>query len=210
MVQNIMSKKIYTIGYSGFILDTFLKTLKDNGINVVIDVRSTPYSEWFQDFNKTNIEIFLKKNNIYYRNYAEEFGARQENKAFFNDEGYLDFGKFAKSEQFRKGFEKICNSIEQGYNIVLMCAEKNPIQCHRSMLIAKEFHDAGYEVVHILPEGKFLTQNQLEIELLNEFFPNRDQINLFEAPMTEQEYIAEAYKKQNQKIGYRANKQLED
>ena len=71
--------KVYTIGYSGFPeIDEFIAILQSFKINVLIDVRSSPYSSYYDAYNKENIEATLKKAGIYYRNYAREFGARQE------------------------------------------------------------------------------------------------------------------------------------
>jgi uncharacterized protein (DUF488 family) len=67
-----MVNTVFTIGYSGFQLNDFVKILKDNGILLVIDVRSLPYSQHYADFNKENISKILKSSKIYYRNYASE------------------------------------------------------------------------------------------------------------------------------------------
>ena len=85
-----MVNTVFTIGYSGFQLNDFVKILKDNGILLVIDVRSLPYSQHYADFNKENISKILKSSKIYYRNYASEFGARQAEKKYYPN-GYLDF-----------------------------------------------------------------------------------------------------------------------
>lgn len=199
-----MKKIIYTIGYTGFSVDEFVELLKQKRINVVIDVRSTPYSERYSEYNKDNIEKVLKENSIYYRNYISEFGARQESPEFYTSDGYLDFELFSKSKQFHVGVNKICNSIDKGYNIVILCAEKNPIQCHRTILVARAFSDLGYDIIHLMPNNQTMTQKQVESELLNKYFPNRGQISIFSnCNMTDEECLREAYKIQNQKIGYR-------
>ena len=199
-----MNAIIYTIGYTGFSVDEFINVLKDREINVVIDVRSTPYSERYPDYNKENLERVLKSNQIYYRNYIKEFGARQDNRNFYSSEGYLDFEVFSKSEQFLSGVEKIENSVAKGYKIVFLCAEKKPIQCHRTILVARAFHKLGYKVIHLLPDNATVTHKEIEIQLLNEYFPNRAQIDMFSTDVkTDEEYLNEAYKIQNKKIGYR-------
>lgn len=205
-----MKKNIFTIGYTGFSIDEFIKSLKQYDINVVIDVRSSAYSERYPDYNKSNIESVLKSNGIYYRNYINEFGARQDDLSFYTDDGFLDFEKFSKSEQFQTGVKKICNSVEQGYRVVLMCAEKKPIQCHRTILVARTFHEMGFDVVHILPDGNYTTQNKIEEELLNTYFPQRGQLSLFSTSnMSNEECLCEAYRIQNKKIGYRKEDDLE-
>ena len=125
---------VYTIGYSGFEIKDFIQILKKNKISVVIDVRSSPYSQYYSDYNKKNLEARLKTFNIHYRNYALEFGARQEKKEYYTEKGYLDFELFSKSKNFLKGIEKLKNAMNKNYRFILMCAEKNPIRCHRAIL----------------------------------------------------------------------------
>lgn len=199
-----MNNTIYTIGYTGFSKEEFIDILKGKGINVVIDVRSTPYSERYPDYNKENLEKILKSNKIYYRNYVKEFGARQDNMDFYSADGYLDFEIFSRSEQFLSGVEKIRNSVAKGYEIVLLCAEKNPIQCHRTILVARAFHKLGYDVIHLLPGGDTITHKEIEKKLLDKYFPDRGQIDMFATHiMTDEECLSKAYKIQNEKIGYR-------
>lgn len=68
---------VYTIGYSGFSIDDFVANLKKHNISLVVDVRSSPFSHYFPEYNKDSLEVCLKTHGIYYRNYADEFGARQ-------------------------------------------------------------------------------------------------------------------------------------
>ena len=198
-----MGKTIYTIGYSGFSLVDFIQELRNHNINVVIDVRSYAYSERYPDYNKTTIEKSLNKAGIYYKNYAKEFGARQDNMAFYSSEGYLDFDIFSKSEQFQNGVTKIVDSTEKGYKIVFMCAEKEPIQCHRTILVARAFDKLGFSVIHLMPKGITKNQRQIDEELLKKYFPNIGQMTLFDDQMSDEECLDAAYKKQNEQIGYR-------
>ena len=128
---------LYTIGYTAFKLSDFIEVLRFYGINVVIDVRSNPYSEHYSEYNKENIKYLLDSHEIFYRNYQKEFGARQTEKKFFSKEGYLDFELFTKSVNFKLGYDKIANSLAKKYNVVLMCAEKDPAICHRAIMISQ-------------------------------------------------------------------------
>ncbi len=198
-----MVDTITTIGYSGFSSEEFLKTLKENNIDVLIDVRSSPYSEFFRQYNKEPLSVFLKQNGIFYRNYAREFGARQDNPEYRTPTGYLDFSKFSKSAPFLEGVDKICKSMQQGYRVAFMCSEKNPINCHRAILVSRTFHELGYHVKHLLPEGSYITQTDLEQELLDLYYPERFQLSLFQpSSLSESYYIDKAYQLQNEKIGY--------
>ena len=73
-----MKQIIYTIGYSGFSIQNFTDVLRQHGIRLLVDVRSSPYSIRYTDFNKEILQSILHESGIYYRNYAEEFGARQK------------------------------------------------------------------------------------------------------------------------------------
>lgn len=202
-----MVHTVFTIGYSGFPLNNFVQILKDNQISLVIDVRSLPYSQHYPDFNKEHISKILERSKIYYRNYASEFGARQEEKKYYPN-GYLDFNLFSKSKPFLSGIAKLEKSMQQGYTFALMCSEKDPVMCHRTIMVARAFYLSGYPIVHLLPNGKTMTQADVEERLLNQFFPDRNQINLFSENRSEQEYIEEAYKKQNACIGYKIKERI--
>lgn len=193
---------IYTIGYSGFVIDEFIAILKARAITILVDVRSTPYSQYFSDYNKGFLEQRLKDEKVHYRNLANEFGARQDNKRFYSEAGYLDFELFTKSESFLSGMARVKNVMKQGYQFVLMCAEKDPIDCHRSIMVSRAFHDEGYNVIHILPNNENMSQVDIENRLLDMYFPDRKQISLFEDYGCTEDYIQEAYRKQNAVIGY--------
>lgn len=196
---------LYTIGYSGFQdAEELALFLKKCNIDVLIDVRSSPYSGHFPQFNKENLQQTLHNKRIYYRNYAESFGARQDNPAFYVD-GRLDFERFTGSERFLNGVAKVENSIEKGYTLTLMCAEKDPITCHRAIMISRVFHEAGYDIFHLRPDKDAERHEMLEKRLVEMYFPASDQLDLLSSPITFEEQLREAYRLQNDKIGFREN-----
>ena len=196
-----MAKRLLTIGYAGFPdVKDFLLTLKKNEIQILIDVRSTPYSAYFESYNKDNLSLFLRAHDIYYANFARQFGARQDNRSFYKN-GRLDFESFSQSDQFLEGVSKV---EESNAVIVFMCAEKKPSECHRAILVARAFSDRGHEITHILPDNESLSQHDIEEELLSKYFPNRDQGSLFDSgDLSEKEYIAAAYRHRNDEIGFK-------
>ena len=198
-----MVNTVYTIGYSGFSIDDFVTTLKKHNISLVVDVRSSPFSSYFPQYNRDSLEIFLKMHGIYYRSYPSEFGARQNDRKYYCKEGYLDFEVFSRSEPFLKGISKLCNSMEQNYTFTLLCAEKDPICCHRTILVARAFFERGYNVVHLLTNGKTITQQEINKQLIEKYYPNRDQMTFFETVQDDDTLLKIAYKKQNAEIGHR-------
>lgn len=105
---------------------------------------------------------------------------------------------------------QIVRGINQGYCIVFMCAEKAPCDCHRSTLVARDLLKRGYKVWHILWDGTLQSQEELEEELINRYFPYRDQVNLFEVeePMY---YIDRAYElRSNEIVAINSKRVLKD
>lgn len=181
--------------------------LNKYGIDYLLDVRSTPYSKYAEQYNKENISRELNSVNIKYSFMGKYFGARPQNIELYNDEGYLDFEKVRESQDFNKGIKNVILGLNQGHRIALMCTEKEPIDCHRAILVARAFEMQMIYAKHILLNGKILTQQQLDEQLLQKYFPDRRQLSLFtyEKQISEEEYLVEAYKKRNVEIGYYIN-----
>ena len=198
-----MKKKIYTIGYASLPIDSFVKELKRYGITCLIDVRSTPKSTYFKDFNKEILDFRLKQEGILYRNYAYEFGARQEDNSLYPN-GYLDFEIFSKTENFMQGVSKLNSGIELNQVFVLMCAEKDPYNCHRCIMVSRFLQDYDFEVYHIVGEDKIVSQKEIEMRLVDEYFPNRNQVSMFsENNLSDEECLVCAYRKRNEEIGFK-------
>lgn len=195
---------IYTIGYTSFNIEKIVEVLKKYKITYLIDVRSVPKSSYYKDFDDSNLMPLLKANGILYRNYKKEFGARQENKDFYNSKGFLDFNIFSQSKQFNDGIEKMKKAQNMGYVICLMCAEKDPINCHRTILIARNLDKKGFVIKHILATEELCEQKDIDKRLLEKYYPNRFQLSLFsENNLTDEEAIEKAYKLKNEEIGFK-------
>lgn len=196
---------IYTIGHSNHKIEEFIQLLQNYGINCVCDVRSTPYSRFTEQYNQENIKEVLEKCNIRYLFFGEEFGARREEKSLLTD-GVVDFEKVSKNERFLSGVLRIKNGIEKGYKIILMCTEKEPIECHRTILVSRNLYNIGMEVEHILPDGTVKKHEKIEEELVDKYFMNINQLSLFDIDEPK-DYLAEAYRKANHEIGYRKDRE---
>lgn len=213
----LVGTTVYTIGYSGFAeINAFVDKLKKAGIDALCDVRSIPRSSYFEQYNDYNLKTLLPKEGIAYLPFAKEFGARQEDRRYYTEgeDSYLDFEKFVQSELFRSGVERVEHGLEIGRVPCFLCAEKNPSDCHRAVMVARAFRDAGYDVVHLTPGGQ-KTQHDVDIELVHllkgKSF-NEDQSSIFDtgfelkqdAPaLLDEVTVNAAYRKQNEKIGFR-------
>lgn len=206
-----MGSELYTIGHSQHETGYFLEMLKTYNIDYVLDVRSTPYSQFASAYNKDNIRALLKENNIAYSFMGPYFGARQKDPTLYTKEGYLDFEKTKRCFSFQQGVQNVMKGLKQGYKIALMCTEKDPIECHRAILVANTFYETGINVQHIMPYNALQSHRQLNMRLLEMYFPDRNQISLFSSDnMTEEQCLKMAYREQNKKIGYHQEVGKED
>lgn len=207
-----IDRTLYTIGHTKHSQQYFLKLLTANNINCIADVRSTPFSKFCPQFNQNEIKMFLNKHGIYYIPMGEEFGARQKDMSLYTTEGYLDFEKTAKSDNFLTGIERISTGIDKGLNIAFMCTEKDPIDCHRNILVANAFYKNDYKIQNILANGDIENQEHLQNRLLDMYFPDRAQLTFIDVnrnTKTEVELIKESYRLRNKEIGYNINKSKE-
>ena len=199
-----MNDVLYTVGHSNHTAEHFVNLLKMNDINVVVDVRSVPFSQYTTQFNKNEIRNTLKENGIAYIHMGDEFGARREDRSLYDTDGKLSFEKTRASELFRSGIRRIEDGLEKGYRIAFMCSEKHPEDCHRCILVGKAFHDLGFKVLNILEDGSTMSQEEIEKILLDMYFPDRNQVSIFtlEDPISDEEYIERAYRKREKDIAY--------
>lgn len=163
-----MIDRIFTIGYATKPIEVFIQQLKQHKIGVVADVRSVPYSKVFFDYHQENIIAHLKENNIRYVYLGEELGPRSKNDDHYDEKGQVQFGRLMTAGFFKKGIERINKGLARGFNIALMCAEKDPATCHRSLLIGyylKRNTAMQLNIEHISHEGNIETQQELEARL---------------------------------------------
>ena len=195
---------VYTIGHSTQSFKEFLHRLERYHINCVVDVRSTPYSQYASQFNARDIKHALNNEGIQYIYMGKEFGARRDNPDLYDAQGGLDFAKTAKDSEFIRGVERIENGIASGYTIALMCTEKEPQDCHRCILVARALQDTlKANVENILIDGNLRNQREVEHLLVEKYFPERDQVSFFDTDaLTDDEYISKAYEIRGKEIAY--------
>ena len=187
---------IYTIGHSKHPIDQFIALLQPHGIDALADVRSTPYSRFNPQFNKEKLQTALAAAGIRYVFLGEELGARTKDPSCYDEEGRVSYAKLAQTELFRKGIERLLTGMQQ-HRIAIMCAEREPLNCHRTILVSRELERAGVPVTHILHDGALEPHTQLMIRLAAEL--DLVGTDMFRAP---NELIEDAYEKQGSRIAY--------
>ena len=142
---------VLTIGHSTQPQERFIATLRDHGVTALSDVRSTPYSRMNPQFNREELKQALKAAGIAYVFLGKELGARSGDPSCY-EQGRVQYRRLAKSALFQAGIERV-KTGSRTHRVALMCAEKEPLECHRAILVARELVGQGSSVEHILSGG---------------------------------------------------------
>jgi uncharacterized protein (DUF488 family) len=147
---------IHTIGHSNHPIDRFLGLLQPHGITAVADVRSTPYSRFNPQFRREKLQAALAEAGIQYVFLGDELGARSQDPTCYDPDGRVSYARLAKTDLFRRGIERLKTGMAE-HRISLMCAEREPLECHRTILVARELTRDAVAVTHILGDGSLET-----------------------------------------------------
>lgn len=187
---------LFTIGYAPYKLPSLIEVLQRYKVTAVADVRSTPYSQFQPAFNRENLE---KKIGVHmaYVSMGEFLGARVEDKSCFGPTGVINFDAVAARNKFKEGLQRICSGLTK-FRIALLCAEADPINCHRMILISRHLAlSEGIDIQHILGGGSLESHFGTEKRLLA--LHNLQLPNLF---MNYEQRLEEAYIRQGRVIAF--------
>ncbi len=155
---------VFTIGHSTHPQKRFKELLHQHHITAVADVRSTPYSRRNPQFNRTELAGWLAEADIAYVFMGRELGGRSDDPSDYEN-GRVRYDRLQAKPAFGVGVERIIRgALDQ--RIALVCSEKEPLDCHRSLLVAQALADRGVSVNHILADGSLETHSQTLKRLL--------------------------------------------
>lgn len=186
---------VLTIGHSTHSIDAFIALLRQYGVTALTDVRSAPFSRFNPQFNKETLVRSLKAHGIKYVFLGRELGARSNDRSCYEN-GRVQYARLARTESFHSGLDRVMRGAHE-HRIALMCAEKEPLECHRTILVARALVEHGVPVDHILADGRLETHGDAMVRLLAIVgLPHED---LFRS---RQELIAQAVALQEERIAY--------
>lgn len=193
--KHLSTQTLFTIGHSNHELDQFVELLHQHNVTAIADVRSSPYSRFNPQFNRDVLEIAMRRHRIHYAYVGDQLGARRsETDCYVDRKARYDL--IAKTPTFAEGLSRIRRGLAD-HQVALMCAEKDPLMCHRTILICRHLRESAIEIAHILEDGSLESMRQAEDRLLALMrLPSQ---NLFRS---KDELIEEAYDKQAEKIAY--------
>jgi uncharacterized protein (DUF488 family) len=190
-----MNAVVYTIGHSTHPIDHFTSLLGQHNIDAIADVRSSPYSRLNPQFNRETLRNAMRAAGISYVFLGEELGARSRDPSCYRD-GRAQYDRLAATPLFQRGLDRVAKGAER-FKLTLMCAEKDPLDCHRTILVARGLLERNLSIRHILPDGAIETHEQAIERLVRRLqLPSSD---LFRS---RDELICDAYALQGTKIAY--------
>lgn len=190
-----MKSTVYTIGHSNHSIAAFIDLLRQYGVTALGDVRSHPYSRYVPQFSRDALKASLTEVGIAYVFLGKELGARSPNPACYR-QGKVQYDRLALEPSFAEGLKRIKQGMDR-FCLALMCAEKDPLDCHRALLVARRLYETGIPVSHIRADEPLESQQDMESRLLalcklpeGDMFKGRD------------EFLTEAYTIQGERVAY--------
>lgn len=191
-----MSVTVLTIGHSNHSIEVFLSLLKRHKVTALADVRSRPRSR-LGHFNREPLNHALQTNGIEYVFLGDELGARRVEPDCYCED-VAEYHRIADLPIFRAGLKRVTQGAKR-YRVALMCAEKEPLDCHRSILICRHLK-ATLNIAHILGDGKLEPHEQTEQRLIEMTKVNQE---LVARKPTANALLDRAYDLRGSQIAYR-------
>ncbi|MFN0291333.1 DUF488 domain-containing protein [Pedobacter helvus] len=154
--------QIFTIGHGSRKKDVFIDLLNKFEIQILIDVRSIPYSRYHPQFRQKQLQSDLQSSGIEYLFLGNELGGRPENSDLYNS-GELDYNLVRQTSSYQQGIEQVIDILEKGIKVTLMCSETNPNECHRKYLLSEDFAKRGIKIMHIDKVGEIEMTKQTSL-----------------------------------------------
>lgn len=187
--------RLLTIGHSTHTSERFLDLLRCHGVGAIADVRSTPASRFAPQFNREAIRRALAMSGVRYVFLGKELGARSADPSCYVH-GKVQYERLARTPQFQSGISRILDGASRG-TVALMCTEREPLDCHRAILVSKVLVERGAEVSHILGDGSLEGHAQAMLRLRKKH--HLDQPSLLD---TEDELLKRALALQESEIAF--------
>ena len=193
------AKAVFTVGHSNHSLEGFVALLLQHGVTALADVRSVPHSRRHPHFNRAALAAALEARGIDYVFLGRELGGRTRDPALY-EHGRVSYERILRTEQFRAGIGRVLRGAAR-HSIVLMCAEREPLDCHRTLLVARALDLRGLEIQHIHADGR-LERHAEAMDRLVEEFDLHAEGDLFRGPRSRAELVAEAMTRQARRVAY--------
>jgi uncharacterized protein (DUF488 family) len=188
---------IFTIGHSNHSLEAFLALLRRARVTAIADVRSSPSSRHCPHFNGDSLRSSLRASDIAYVFLGQELGGRPADPNLYTD-GVADYERMAATSGVERGLSRILDGALR-FRVALLCSERDPLDCHRFLMLSRALKDKGCDVVHLLSDGEAEPMHMAERRLLEA--TRSSQADLFGEP--EADALAAAYRNRARAVAYK-------
>ncbi len=168
-------ESVYTIGYGTRSQAEFIAALTAHGVEILVDVRTAPYSRFRPEFSRDPLRTAVEAAGIRYVFQGEALGGKPSDPDCYED-GKVVYERIREKEWYLAGIGRLRRAVEQGKRIALMCSEGRPEECHRSKLIGQTLSEDGVSVRHIDEHGGLRSQADVILDLTG------GQLSLFGGP----------------------------
>jgi uncharacterized protein (DUF488 family) len=193
--MSLDTPEVLTIGHSAHPLARFVALLKSAKVTAIADVRTSPYSRHTPHFNREALREALRVERLSYVFLGKELGGRPSDQKFYC-EGVADYETMAQAGEFKKGLDRVVQGARK-YRIALMCSERDPLDCHRCLLVARALVQRGVPVRHIMDNGKIVGHSEIEELLLR--LSGRSGDDFFDV---REERLATAYRERARNVAF--------
>lgn len=143
---------LFSIGHSNVEIEKFLALLAQHNIEILVDVRSAPYSRYNPQFNRETLQKSVQQNGLEYFYLGDKIGGMPKDPQLLTPEGHVDFARIEATDFYQKGIA-VLEELGAQQRVAFMCAEADFRHCHRYNLITRTFVKRGFVVTHILHSG---------------------------------------------------------
>jgi len=154
---------VYTVGHSSHSIELFMDLLTKHAIQVLVDVRSAPYSRYAPQFDHDLLPRSLNQKGIKYLFLGRELGGRPVKQEYYDADGHVVYSRITTDPVFVAGIERLERGMSE-FRVALMCGEENPAHCHRRLLVGRVLIERGHEVLHIRGDGRVETDEAVAME----------------------------------------------
>lgn len=159
---------LHTVGHSTHTVEDFLALLRQHAIDVVVDVRSQPYSQWTSQFNREDLQEALQEAEIRYVFMGDVLGGRPRDPALYEPgQDRPNYRRMEQTAPYQAGIQRLLELAEEA-TVAVMCSEGDHRQCHRHLLITQTLLAREVQVLHIQPDGTTV-EGRMEAEQLSFF-----------------------------------------
>jgi uncharacterized protein (DUF488 family) len=196
---------LFSIGHSNLSAERFLAMLQGAGVNAIVDVRSLPYSRFCPWFSQKPLAAALAAAGIDYAAMGDALGGRPGDETLYRDD-VADYAAMATVPDYITGLERLIEAAAHA-RLCLMCAEREPLDCHRCLLVARSLAERSVAVGHILHDGSIEAHAATEQRLLAlDEKADQHACDLFATGQGER--LAAAYRRRARTVGYRRKRSV--